>query len=67
MREGWEDEDTGGPRDGGTWPPTTSSVRWPGGHISSTVTCCLLRPANTLRQTEPEQALGAGVDAPLDT
>lgn len=66
MREGRECEDTGGPGDGGTWPPTAFPARWPGGQISSTVTCCLLRPANTLRQTEPEQALGAGVDAPLD-
>lgn len=66
MRGGRECEDTGGPGDGGTRPPTTSSVRRPGGRISSAVTCCPLRPANTLRQTEPEQALGAGVDAPLD-
>lgn len=53
----WRERSNGG--GGGREPPTmlpaiTFPVQWPGAWISGAVTCCPLRPANTLSPSRPK-------------
>lgn len=62
---GGQCEDTGGSGDGGTRPPTTSQC---GGQEAGLAALSLAVRSGLLTRCvkQPEQALGAGVDAPLD-